>query len=163
MKITTTSKISELGPGAGYALWDFRTAAIDHIDRPALRSGFYEVFRHDTEQSLRWFYSFAGTLGNSGSRRISIAYPDCETITADEMSIVALLSCAQPRDAAQCALYLSWLMCGRNEDQALTLKASLNIGALFQAAGLQIEKPEIEITAPAFSGPVMSYHAIGQA
>ena len=161
MNITTASRISELGLGAGYALWGFRAAAIEHTDCPTLRNGFHEVFRHDSAHAVARLRTLADTLGKLGGRRINIAYPCCETITADEMSIIALLSVAQERDDMQCSFYISWLMCGTNEDKALN--AALNVGAVFRAVGLQIEKPAIEITAPAFTGPVRSYHAMGQA
>lgn len=161
MNITTTSRVSELGVGTGYALWGFRAAAINQTDCPTLRNGLHEVFASDCAYAIGRLRALASTLGAAGGRRINIAYPCCETITADEMSIIALLSVAQAQDRSQCAIYVSWLMCGVNEEKALN--AALNVGALFKAAGLEIEKPEIEITAPAFGGPIRSYHAMGQA
>lgn len=161
MALTTTVKIPDLGPGAGYALWGFRAAAIGHAPCSVLVRGYEEVFGNYGRPALSGLHLLARTLGSQGGRRITLAWPGCCRTTADELSVVALLSAAQVEDDALCSAHLSWLMCGRNEEEAKT--AAVSVGTIFASAGMTIEKPKLEISGPRADKPFTSFHSPGLA
>ena len=161
MHTETNVTLPDLGVGASYALWGFRTAAIKNEHCPHLIRGFEEALAVYGRPALKGLTAMARELGSSGGRRLNIACPECRYATADEMSIVGLLSAAQERHMPLIDAHLSWLMCGV-EDKAAR-QAAFDLGALFAAAGLKLEKPPIEITPAPQRGPVTSFYRAGHA
>lgn len=161
MPFSTAITIPDLGPGAGYALWGFRAAATGHVSCPALVNGYEDAFGDFGRPALGALRMLAREIGSAGGRRVTIAAPGCCCVTADELSIVALLSAAQAKDTALCDAHLSWLMCGRGERGARA--AAMSLGGIFASAGMTIERPEIELKGPAAVKPFRSFHAAGHA
>ncbi|MEM9618372.1 MAG: hypothetical protein AAF936_10465 [Pseudomonadota bacterium] len=160
MTFTTSVAISELGSGAGYALWGFRAAATGHADCPTLVDGFKNVFGDYGCPALGGLQLLARELGMSGGRKIKVACPGCYYTTADELSILALLSAAQVQDESRCRAHVAWLMCGKGEDGGLS--AAAGVGCVFNSAGMQIAAPQVEI-AFASRKTITSLHEAGRA
>lgn len=144
MPIETSVTVPDLGPGAGYALWGFRAAAIGGVRCPTLTEGFEEVFGEFAHPALGALLLLAQQLGSEGGRRINIAGPGCNFATADELSIIAMLAAAQAHDTDRCYAHLTWLMCGRNEKSAFY--AADSIAGIFCAVDLTIHAPRVEVT-----------------
>ena len=161
MPTPTTIRVSDLGPGAGYALWGFRASAIGHVQCPVLIRGFDDVFGDHSRPALGGIQLLARELGMSGGRRITIACPGCGNATADEISLVATLSAAQRGDADLCDAHLTWLMCGKRQETARS--AAFSIASVFRAVGLDIAKPNVELVCHAPSKAFVSYHDTGHA
>jgi hypothetical protein len=152
--------LQELGPGAAYALWGFRAAAIQHTNCPALIGIFESAFGEFGRPALGSLNWLARELGAGGGRKIKIACPQCNYATADELSLVALLAAAQSGDNDLCSAHLFWLMCGKGEDGALN--AALGVCAVFSAVGLAIIAPQIEL-ARTSRRPLNVFHNEGHA
>ncbi|MEM8988644.1 MAG: hypothetical protein AAGC95_18195 [Pseudomonadota bacterium] len=161
MTFATSITLPDLGLGAGYALWGFRAAAIGDVERPVLQNGFEAAFGDYGLSALGGLHSLARELGVSGGRQIKIACPGCAYATADELSIVMLLSAAQEEDEALCVSHLYWLMCGRGEEAAHA--AALGVATVFKAAGVTIRRPQIEVRAASGNKTFMSFHPAGRA
>ena len=161
MAIRTNIKVGGLGPGAGYALWGFRASAIGHVQCPTLIRGFDEAFGDHSRPALGGIQLLARELGMSGGRRITIACLGCGFVTADEISIAAMLSAAQRGDGDLCDAHLTWLMCGKWQGTARS--AAFSIASVFRTTGLNIVKPDVELVAGAPAKSFTSYHEIGHA
>lgn len=161
MTFVASMTIPQLGPGAGYALWGFRAAAVGHIDCPSLVKGYERLFGDRADAALSAILVFTRTIGNCGARRIALAVPGCCGVTSDELSIVAVLGAAQAENVDRRNAHLLWLL-GRSGDEHASAAADA-VGAVFSEGGLTIEQPPIEL---ASTGNVKSFevhHAAGRA
>ena len=161
MTFISSMRMPDIGSGAGYALWAFRASAIGHSNCPALVKGYAEAFGDLGRLALGGVRLLAHELGTTGGRRVSIAAPGCCRVTADELSIVALLSGAQSNDDALCDAHLAWLLCGG--DPSMARAAAASIGSVFLRAGFFISRPDINLAFPRAVKPVRSYHSAGNA
>lgn len=143
MTFVRSLTIPDLGPGAGFALWAFRAAAIGHIGCCALRRGYDEAFGPEAERALAAIDRLARAIGNEGGRVITLSHPGCGRVTADELSLTAALAAAQAGDIDKRNAHLNWLMCARTEKEARLIADE--IGALFMTAGLSISAPPVEL------------------
>jgi hypothetical protein len=100
-------------------------------------------------------------IGTAGARRVSVACPGCCRMTADELSVLALLSAAQARDHALADAHVTWLLAGRHSLTARS--AALAVGGLFKAAGLIIEGPPVELSAASRAPRFPVLRAVGEA
>ncbi len=153
--------LNDLGIGGGHAIWAFRAAAMNHADCPTLIHGFENIMSAYGRPAVRAIASLTRALGHDGRRKLGIACPGCGYVTADELSVVALLSAAQREDDDLADAHLAWLMGGYGEDDAK--RAALQVGALFKAAHVAITPPPIEISAPKRPLPASSFHSAGYA
>lgn len=154
-------RLPDLGPGAGYALWGFRAAAVRHLDCPAVIDAFTETFGERRGEALAAIGRFARVLGTDSGRRISLAAPGCCRVTPDELSIVAAFAAAQAGLDARRDAHLAWLMSGRAEAKARL--AADAVGGLFLGAGLVIAAPPIHVSAPKSNRVLTICHAAGNA
>ena len=161
MPKATSVSVVELGAGGGYAIWGFRAAAVGYVQCPALVRGYNDVFGEYGRPALEGLHMLAREIGNSGGRRVTIAYLGCGCATADELSIVALLSAAQEKDDVLREAHLSWLMCGRCKEGART--AATVVGETFGAAGMRIERPQVEFARPSAVKSFTTFHETGHA
>ena len=138
--------LPELGAGAGFVLWSFRAIASGCGGCGVLHRGLERAFGADGGTVLDQMSRFARVLGNDGARRIMLASTGCCHVTADELSVVAVLSSAQRKNTEQCMAHIEWLMGGRNTTPAY--KHACRIGDAFTSAGLTISKPSIELSFP---------------
>lgn len=143
MTFVSHMRISQLGCGAGYALWGFRAAAVGHVDCPALASGYDNVFGAQGAAARGAVLVFARIIGSAGNRRISLGAPGCCGVTSDELSVVAVLAAAQEEDADRRDAHLLWLLARR--DRKAAGAAADAAAARFAAAGLTIKSPPIEL------------------
>lgn len=160
MSFITSVTLPELGLGAGYAIWGFRAIAMGHGDCPVLIRGFEHTFGNHSERAHRAVSALANEMNAGGRRRIKLAMPGCGFPTADELSVVAMLSAAQQGDTLRSQTHLAWLMHANCSDAALI--AAISIGAAFDAVGMTIEAPQVEIVGM-IRGPVKVYHDAGHA
>ena len=161
MTFVSSLTIPQLGPGAGYALWGFRAAAIGHFDCAALVRGFERIFEERSATARTAVFCFARAIGSCGKRRIGLGEPGCCGVTSDELSVVAVLAAAQNKDAERRNAHLLWLL-GRRENQAASAAADA-VGAVFSAAGLVIEQPPVQLYTPQEAKPFEVLHSAGQA
>ncbi|MEL7491682.1 MAG: hypothetical protein AAGJ73_13265 [Pseudomonadota bacterium] len=133
-----------LGTGAGFALWTFRAMASGCNGCNVLRRGFDRAFGEGGPRAFDEMRQFTRLLGNAGTRRILLAGSGCCRVTADELSMVAVLAAAQDHDYDRCKAHLCWLMGGREDSAAIT--AASRVASVFQVAGLQIIAPSIELS-----------------
>ncbi|MEM6538301.1 MAG: hypothetical protein AAF668_11295 [Pseudomonadota bacterium] len=153
--------LKEIGLGAGHAVWGFRAAVISHLDCPTLINGFENILSDYGRPAIDSLSVLAHALGNFGSRKLGVACPGCGVVTADELSIVALLSAAQREDDFLADAHLAWLMGGRSQDHAKD--AAFRVGAIFQAGQVEIEAPPIEISTPTRAYTGLTLHTAGHA
>ncbi|MEL6277267.1 MAG: hypothetical protein AAFY22_06785 [Pseudomonadota bacterium] len=153
--------ISDLGIGTGYALWGFRASAARHANCPTLIRGFDQALSRYGRLALMELEAFARILGSKGRRRLSIGCPGCASVTADELSIAALLSAAQIRNEDLADAHAAWLMAGCGEQEAK--EAAHRVGWLFCAGCLEIKAPPIEISERAERMQSLSLHQPGHA
>ena len=153
--------IADLGPGAGYALWAFRAAAVGRIGCCALVSGFDEAFGPIGEEARDAIAQFAHILGNEGGRMIRLSQPGCARVTADELSLVAALAAAQGAEKDRRDAHLAWLTCGRGEIAART--AAERVAAVFAAARMPIMAPAVDISPPHGRRPLTVHRMAGSA
>lgn len=133
-----------LGTGAGFALWCFRAMAWGCTGCKVLCNGFDRAFGDDGPRAFEKMRDFTKLLGNAGSHRIHLAGSGCCRVTADELSVVAVLAAAQDHDYERCKAHLSWLM-GRCED-SVAVTAACRVASVFRVARLQINAPSIELS-----------------
>lgn len=137
--------VHSLGEAGSLALAAFRSMAAG-ADQGDLVQRFDGQFGYAGRAALGALHMLVREIGTVGARRVCIACPGCCRMTADEMSVLALLSAAQARDHALVAAHIAWLLAGRDSDTARS--AALAIGGLFKSAGLTLENPGVEISAP---------------
>ncbi|MEM1192142.1 MAG: hypothetical protein AAGH42_01970 [Pseudomonadota bacterium] len=151
----------DLGLGGGHAVWGFRAAIVNHTDCATLIHGFENIMSAYGRPALHSLSLLAQVLGAKGNRQLSLACPGCGVVTADEMSIVAVLAAEQVGDDAESDAYLAWLMAGRGEREAK--EAAHRVASIFSAAHVPIDTPPIEITMPTKHLSNISFHAVGNA
>ena len=132
-----------LGTGAGFALRSFRAMASGCNGCNVLCRGFDRAFGDNGPRAFDEMRQFTKLLGNAGARRIHLALSGCCRVTADELSVVAVLAAAQDHEYERCKAHLCWLMGGREDGAAVT--AACRIASVFRVAGLQINAPSIEL------------------
>ena len=161
MALVRSMTLPQLGIGASYAIWGFRAAATGHSDCPTLMKGYERAFHEDGEYALHLMRELARIFGNKGRRRIVLAGPGCCAVTADELSIVAMLSAAQDKDDVRRNAHITWLMGKSGETRLGEIAEELT--AIFQSIGMQIKPPPLELeTFDSPKGSVM-YAATGNA
>ncbi|MEM9169766.1 MAG: hypothetical protein AAGC56_08935 [Pseudomonadota bacterium] len=153
--------LNEIGIGAGHAVWGFRASVVSRTDCPTLIKGFENILFAYGRPAIHALAMMAQTLGSQGRRKLGVACPGCGYVTADELSIVALLAALQRDDDALANAHLSWLMGGRGEAEAKT--AASRIAALFAAGSIAIDAPPIEISTPTKPLPEWTLHSAGHA
>jgi hypothetical protein len=153
--------LPDLGTGAAFALWSFRAIALGNDQCCAIKRGYDAAFGDDRAVALKAMCDFTWVLGNAGGRRISLGPSGCCRVTADELCIVATLSAAQSEQTWLCKAHLSWLLCGKAEQPAE--RAALQVGDIFQCAGLDIVAPAIELSPPKRKGLSPVFHEAGRA
>ncbi len=153
--------IPQLGIGAGYVLWGFRAAALRHTDCRVLREGFERALGSDGSSALNCIDELVRSIGTKGGRRITIGEPGCCGVTADELSVVALIASSQSGELERRNAHLRWLMGGHGEDRAQL--AADTIGALFLSAGMAINAPDVELYDHSEGREFQVYHEAGNA
>ncbi len=161
MSFVKDLRITDLGTGGGLAVWSFRAAATGEYPCCVIRKGFNSAFGEEAHSALGALIEFAQLLGSAGRRRILLARAGCCSVTADELSIIATLAAAQRNDIELCDAHLSWLMCGRGEQQARD--AALKLSAIFANAKLTILSAPVELSRPKRQGPLPVFYAVGHA
>ena len=152
MTYVSSFSISQLGCGAGYALWGFRAAAIGHLDCCALTRGYDGAFGAESASTRGAVLVFARIIGSVGRRRIMLGAPGCGGVTCDELSIIAVLAAAQARQPERRDAHLLWLLARRGCE---TASAAADAVALrFTSAGLAIKAPPIELHDPKKAKPL---------
>lgn len=152
MTYVSSFSISQLGCGAGYALWGFRAAAIGHLDCDALTRGYDSVFGAESAPARGAVLVFARIIGSVGKRRIMLGAPGSGGVTSDELSIIAVLAAAQAQEPERRDAHLLWLLARRGGE---TAGAAADAVALrFTSAGLAINAPPIELHDSKNAGPL---------
>lgn len=165
--MTTTSafvdgmSVPELGFASGFALWGFRACARGQVMCCAVIHGFERVFDDDAPAVLANLLALARMMGGKGRRKIGLAMPGCAGITADELSLAALLAAAQTGEAEKRDAHLAWLFAGPAPANAAA--AADSIGALFFKRGLMMRAPDLVVSAPMAGVPDLRVHAGGRA
>ncbi len=157
MTFVSSTSLSQLGCGAGYALWGFRAAAIGHLDCGALARGYDAVFGAHGAQARCAVLVFARLIGSAGRRRICLGAPGCCGVTCDELSIVAVLAAAQAGDIGRRDAHLLWLLARRDGDAAG--EAASSLARRFSAIGLEIKPPPVELYDAASARPLEAFRA----
>ncbi|MFN0025057.1 MAG: hypothetical protein ACKVS5_14275 [Parvularculaceae bacterium] len=153
MTFIKTMNIHDLGVGPALALRAFRSmaAGCDHAD---LVRRFDEVFGFAGRAALGAMHMLVKEIGVAGGRRVAVACPGCCKLTADELSVLALLSAAQERNDPLIEAHAAWLMAG--QPAATARAAAIAVSAVFKIAGLTLARPPVEISArPRAHKPVL--------
>ncbi|MEO0612456.1 MAG: hypothetical protein AAFY83_03965 [Pseudomonadota bacterium] len=137
-------KLPDLGIGGSMALWGFRASAAGQSQCCAIVSGYERAFENQSDDVLALMLDYARMLGNDGNRRIGLGCSGCGSLTADELSIVAVLASAQLDADAATIAHLTWLMGGRPKADQMELVK--NLALHFLHAGLVIQLPEISLS-----------------
>lgn len=161
MTFVSSLTIPQLGPGAGYALWGFRAAAMGHFDCAVLVRGFERLFAEQSATARTAVFCFARAIGSYGKRRIGLGEPGCCGVTSDELSVVAVLAAAQNKDADRRDAHLLWLL-GRRDSHAARASADA-VGSVFNSVGLVIEQPPVQLYTPQAAKPFEVHHSAGRA
>ncbi|MDZ7627430.1 MAG: hypothetical protein U5J99_03345 [Parvularculaceae bacterium] len=160
MSFIKSITVHALGEASGLALSAFRMMAAA-ADSSEIVDRFDAHFGVTGRAGLGAMHLLVREIGTAGARRLCVACPGCCRMTADELSVLALLSAAQARDHARVEAHLIWLLAGRTSETARS--AALAIGGLFKSAGLTIENPGVEGSAPARAPGRAALHAAGNA
>ncbi|MEM9617781.1 MAG: hypothetical protein AAF936_07435 [Pseudomonadota bacterium] len=161
MTFVRSLTLQQLGTGAGFAIWGFRAIAIGHSDCPALLRGYERMFGEDYPPALGALHLLARSIGCRGGRRVSLAAPGCCGVTADELSLIAMLSAAQKHNPDRRDAHLRWLTGGRIETAAQS--AADAIGEIFWKADVSIKAPSVELWSSEQQTPHRYHHAPGNA
>ncbi len=153
--------IPQLGLAAGYILWGFRAAAMRHTECRVLREGYQRALGPDGDSALECMHELVRSIGLHGGRKILIGEPGCCGVTADELSVVALIASAQEQDGERRDAHLRWLMGRHGEDRARL--AADTIGALFLTAGMGINPPDLELEDHSEGRDFKTHHEAGHA
>ena len=151
----------DLGTGGAFALWSFRTIASGCRNCIEIREGFEKAFGAMGEFALEDMILFVNSIGAAKGRRLFLAPPGCCRVTADELSVIAALSCAQSLDIDGCNAHIDWLI-GRTVSRS-SLTAAVRASQRFQQAGLEIKQPTVTLTPPSKPLDAPVYHAAGHA
>lgn len=142
--------VPELGFGAGFALWGFRACARGQVMCCAVIHGFERMFGDDAPAVLSNLLALARMMGGKGRRKIGLAMPGCAGVTADEVSVAALLAAAQAGETEKRDAHLAWLFAGPAPEAASA--AADRVGRLFLKHGLSLRAPEAALPTPARAG-----------
>lgn len=153
--------LHDIGIGAGHAIWGFRAAVMNRSDCPTLLKGFENILHTKGRSAIQSLAALARILGVEGRRKLGVACPGCGYVTADELSIVAVLSAMQRQNGPLADAHIAWLMCGRGEAQAKS--AADRVALLFEAGNLMIDPPPVEISPPKKPLEDISLHSVGHA
>jgi len=139
-------RLTDLGFGAGFALWGFRSCARSQERCCVIVRGFQRTFGPDAPLAVGGLLALARILGVDGRRKIRLAAPGCIRLTSDELSVIAVLAAAQAHDEIRLEAHLSWLLACAPERRACI--AARRTGRVFAAAGMTIAAPELDVTPP---------------
>ncbi|RIJ28675.1 hypothetical protein [Henriciella algicola] len=138
--------LPDLGIAAGLAVWGFRACARGGAGCCTVVSGFSRAFgERNGPRVLGDVLNFARFIGHSGRRKVALAMPGCARLSSDELSIIACLAAGQAGDRALMDAHLTWLMA--SSPPADLSDTVLAITSAFQLAGLEIEMPELVVSA----------------
>ena len=76
------------------------------------RREFATAFPGDANEVFATFRAFLQSLAHGGRRKLRVGLPGACAMTADEMTIIALIAAAQADDAARLNAHLCWLARG---------------------------------------------------
>lgn len=160
MTFVKSLTVHQLGEGAGFALDAFRIMAAGG-DQSGIVAAFDARFGFPGRAALGAMHMLVREIGTAGGRRVTVACPGCCRMTGDELSLLALLSAAQLREHRRLDAHVSWLLAGRDSETARS--AALAVGGLFKGAGLAIEGPPVDVSAPARMSPFAVMRVVGNA
>ncbi len=160
MTFLRTFTVHHLDDGGRLALTAFRTMATG-ADASELMNLFNARLGFSGTAALGAMHLLVKEIGTVGARRVTIACPGCCHVTADELSLVALLAAGQARDHARLESHVAWLLAGRRSETARA--SALGVGGIFKAAGLTIDCPGVEVTAPLRPPGRAAVRAVGNA
>lgn len=145
MSFVRSPTTHQLGDGARLALSAFRcmAAGCDHSEVAAAFDGRLGVAGR---AALGALLLLVREIGTAGARRVVIGAPGGCRLTADEVSVLALLAAAQRRDHTRIDAHARWLMAGR--ESATMRTAAMAVGGLFRGADLAIDLAADEIPDP---------------
>lgn len=161
MTFIRTLDMTQLGRGAGYAIWGFRAIAIGRGDCPALLRGYEMMFGDQHRPALGAMHLLVRAIGNDAGRRFSLGAPGCCGVTSDEVCLIAMLAAAQNLDLARRDAHVRWLTVGKGAVSAQI--AADAVGAAFKKADVMIDQPPIELTTNGAMKPQHTHHAPGHA
>lgn len=136
--------LPDLGLGTGIAIWGFRACASGHSQCPPITKGFERVFGKRGPEALADVLQLARIFGFEGRRRIAIAEPGCGRMTADEVSMAAMLAAAQRGAGEERDNHATWLL-GQLPGVHLTGVIE-RIAEIFSEYDLSMDAPEVTIT-----------------
>jgi hypothetical protein len=152
--------LRQLGEGDALALHAFRAMAA-RCDQSAVLAAFDTRLGFPGRAALGALHILVRELGVTGGRRLTIACPGCCQVTADELSLIALLSAAQKRDHQRLDAHLGWLLAGRSSETARS--AALAFAGLFQGAMLAIDGPPADLSPSSQDGVFPAIREAGSA
>lgn len=136
--------LPDLGLGTGIAIWGFRACASGHSQCPPVTKGFDRVFGDRGPEALADVLQLARIFGFEGRRTISIALPGCGRMTADELSMAAMLAAAQQGADDERDNHATWLLGQRPRDHVCDVVE--RIAETFGEYDLAMAKPDVTIT-----------------
>ena len=154
MTLIRSFTLREFGEGSRLALDAFRMMAAGG-DHSAIVEAFDARLGVLGRGALGALHILVREISAVGRRRVAVACPGCNCMTADELSVLALMSAAQRRDHPMVERHLVWILAGRDSESARS--AATAIGGIFSGAGLTITGPPVnpEVTPRATKGQAL--------
>ena len=144
MRFVEDLELPDLGIGAGMIVWGFRASAAGRARCCVLTQGFDKALGEAGPMGLGGLAALAREIGFRGRRKVSLSAPGCIRVTADELSLIACVSTAQSGQFHEMTAHLSWLLAQSQTGEAGRLVQL--VSRAFSHAGLEVKKPEMEIT-----------------
>ncbi len=144
MPFVGTCSVRDFGEGARLALDAFRVMAAGG-DQSAIVEAFDARLGVLGRGALGALHILVREISAVGRRRVAVAFPGCPRMTADELSVLAMMSAAQRRDHPMVERHLVWILAGRDSETARS--AATAIGGILSGAGLTISGPPVTLAA----------------
>lgn len=135
--------LPDFGLGTGIAVWGFRACASGHGRCPPVTRGFDEAFGARGPEALADIMQLVRIFGFAGRRQISIAMPGCGRMTADELSMAAMLAAAQAGHREERDAHATWLFGCRPQPHVGDVVD--RIAHLFAEYELQMDRPDVTV------------------
>lgn len=135
--------LPDFGLGTGIAVWGFRACASGHGKCPPVARGFDEAFGERGPEALADIMQLVRIFGSAGRRQISIAMPGCGRMTADELSMAAMLAAAQAGHSDERDAHATWLFGCRPQPHVGDVVD--RIAQLFAEYELQMDRPDVTV------------------
>ena len=131
-------RLKDLGSAGGMTGWGVRASVLGKGEAPEVIESFEWAVGADARRMLDEIATFVTSMASDGRRKVQICCPCSHGVSADEVSLAAMLEAAQSGRFDEMQAHATWLYAAGMPSTAA--ESACRIGALYASHGLFLRR-----------------------